>query len=336
MTKIRLKYIHEYRDRKGNVRRYVRRPGMRKVALSGLPGSPEFMETYKAAISGASAPKAKHKPGSVSDLVLRYYSSGRFTNLSATSQATYRDVLGKFCEAHGHRMVHDLSVEKAEKIITDIGAAKPALANLTRSILSAVFKYAVKLRVRADNPFSSDVIESYKLGTYHTWTDAELAAYRNRWPLGTRERIAYAVLLYSGQRVSDAVKLKRSDILTITQQKTGTELSIPSHPALARAVKAGPSNGIYIVGDANGRPMTAGSLSRLVRRAARKAGLPPRCKPHGLRKANQRLLAEHEATTKQMQAVSGHKTLRETERYSSQASQAALAAQAIALLPDEE
>lgn len=336
MTKIRLKYIHEYRDRDGNVRRYVRRPGMRKVALPGLPGSPEFMETYAAAMAGTKPPpKAKHGEGTLADLVLRYYESARFTNLSATSQATYRAILGKHCEAHGHRMVRDLTAEKAEKLIAAIGAEKPGLANLNRSVLSAVFLYSIKIKLRTDNPFSTDVIEPYKLGSHHTWTDGELNAYRKFWPLGTRERLAFAVLLYSGQRVSDAVNLKRSDVLAIKQQKTGRELAVPTHAALTRAVKAGPSNGIYIIGDEHGQPMTAGALTKLMLRAARKAGLPRRCVAHGLRKANQRLLAESGATTKQMQAVSGHASLRETERYSAQANQASLAAAAIALLPDE-
>jgi integrase len=336
MTKIRLKYVHEYRDRKGNVRRYVRRPGMRKVTLKGLPGSPEFMEAYTAAMAGEPAPEPKHGPGSVDQLVMRYYASPKFANLGVTSQATYREVLGKFCETHGHRLATGLTIDKAEKIISDIGASRPAMANLVRSILSAVFRYAVKLRIRPDNPFSSDAIEPYKIGTHHTWTDGELEAYRKRWPVGTRERLAFAVLLYSGQRVGDAVKLRRSDVLTVTQQKTGTPLKIAVHPALARAVRAGPSNGVYIIGDANGRPINADSLSDLIRRASRAAGLPPRCKTHGLRKANQRLLAERGATTKQMQAVSGHKSLQETERYSVEANQAGLAAAAIALLPDEE
>jgi len=336
MTKIRLKYVHEFRDRKGNLRRYVRRPGMRKVALPGLPGSPEFMDVYSAAMSGQPMPQAKHGPGTLSDLVARYFASSRFTNLSASSQATYRNALGKHCERDGHRLVNDLTPDKAEKIIAEIGATKPGLANLHRSILSAVFRYAVKLRMRTDNPFSVDVIEPYKLGSHHTWTDAELAAFRQRWPLGTRERLAFAVLLYTGQRVSDAVKLKRTDVMAVKQMKTGKELAIPAHPALARAIKAGPSNGIYIIGSENGQPMSDGALTQFMVRAIKKAGLPEECVPHGLRKANQRLLAENNATTKQMQAISGHRSLRETERYSEAANQAALAIAAIALLPDEE
>jgi len=73
----------------------------------------------------------------------------------------------------------------------------------------------------------------------------------------------------------------------------------------------------------------------LIKRAAKGAGLPPDCVPHGLRKALQRKLAEHGATTKQMQAVSGHATLDEVERYSREAEQARLARDAIARLPDE-
>lgn len=336
MTLLKLKYVHEYRDRKGNLRRYVRRPGIKQIALPGLPGSPEFMAAYAAALSGKPMPMSRHAAGSLSDLVVRYYGSSRFTNLSPRSQATYRAALGRHCQKDGHRMVHDLTAEKAEKIIAEIGATKPGLANLHRSILSAVFKYAVKLRLRTDNPFSADVIEPYKLGTHHTWTDEELEAYRKFWPLGTRERLVFAILLYSGQRVSDAVKLKRSDVLAIRQQKTGTELSIPFHPALTRAVKAGPSSGIYLIGDEAGKPISADALTKLMQRAIQKAGLPRRCVAHGLRKANQRLLAEGGATTKQMQSISGHKSLRETERYSDKANQASLAVAAMALLPDEE
>jgi site-specific recombinase XerD len=337
MTKIKLKYVHEYLDATGKPRRYVRRFGKR-TPLPGIPGSAEFMEAYQRAVSGRPAAPLPidSKDALVRDLVQRYYAGSKFTNLSASSQQQYRDVIDRYAQEHGHRTVRGLTVDTAEKIIAKIGATRPGLANKTQSILSAMYRYSIKIRLRADNPFSPEAIEPYKLGSHHTWTDEELTAFRKRWPLGTRERLAFTVLLYSGQRVSDAVKLKRTDILEIKQRKTGAELSIPQHPALVRAVKAGPSNGFHIIGDEAGRQITGDGLSRFLRRAIKAAGLPSRCKPHGLRKANQRLLAEGGATAKQMQAISGHRTLRETERYSEKANQAALAVAAIALLPDEE
>ena len=60
-------------------------------------------------------------------------------------------------------------------------------------------------------------------------------------------------LLYSGQRVGDVVRMQRSDIrkgaIHVVQDKTGAELYIALHPALERAIKAGPSNGLYLIGD---------------------------------------------------------------------------------------
>lgn len=334
MTRIKLKYIHEYRNRHGKVHRYFRRKGSPVVRLPGLPGSPEFMEAYKIGLAGGPIVRtSRHVAGSFADLVTRYYGSAEFANLAASSQATYRYILEKHVERDGHRMVRDLPTDKARKVIEEIGASRPGMANLTRSLMIAVYEFAINIEWRKDNPFKRT--KPYKLGKVHTWTDTELAAYEKRWPLGTRERLAYATLLYSAQRTSDAVKLKRSDVLRIAQQKTGTELAIPIHPALARAVRAGPANGIHIIGAAkSGQPIIADTLGRIVSRAAKKAGLI-RCTAHGLRKANQRLLAEGGATTKQMQAVSGHKSLKETERYSEQANQGRLAAAAIALLPDE-
>src|SRR5262249_21536613 len=141
-------------------------------------------------------------------------------------------------------------------------------------------------------------------------------------------------------RVGDAVRIQRSDIrngvITLVQQKTGTEVFVPVHPALARSIKSGPAKGVYLIGDKNGRPITRRSLTRLVAIAARAAGLLCECVAHGLRKAALRRLAEHGATTREMQAISGHKSLSEVERYTRQADQQRLAKAAIDALPDKD
>jgi hypothetical protein len=55
----------------------------------------------------------------------------------------------------------------------------------------------------------------------------------------------------------DAAKMRRQDVsggaIHVVQQKTGTELSIPIHPALAEAMQAGPNNGMSLIGDQHGR-----------------------------------------------------------------------------------
>ena len=48
---IELKYYVEDVDRHGNIRRYFRRKGQRKIRLPGLPGSVEFMDAYRSALA---------------------------------------------------------------------------------------------------------------------------------------------------------------------------------------------------------------------------------------------------------------------------------------------
>jgi integrase len=297
------------------------------------------MQAYQDAIAGAApVSRSRHKIGTLGALAADFYKSADFANLSSSSQRSYRAVLDPVAQRDGHRFVRDLQADKARKVIQEIGERHPGLANLTRAVLRRLFSYAIDLGLRRDNPFER--VPKYKLGTHHTWTESELEAFEKRWPLGARQRLAYALLLYTGQRVSDVVRMRRSDIrngaIHTIQAKTGAELYIQLHPALERALKAYPANGIYLIGDRAGRPMKPGTLSMLMHDAAKAADLPPQCVAHGLRKAALRRLAEHGSTSKQMQAVSGHRTLSEIERYTRQADQRRLAKAAIGLLPDKD
>ncbi len=344
MTRIKLKYVNEYMDRHGKVRRYFRRPGCRAVPLPGLPGSIQFMAAYQAALAIVSPPPPSPRhviAGSLAAVAAGYLRSADFANLSSSSQQSYRVALKPILAAHGHRLVRDLPKEAARHVIEEIGATRPGMANLTRAVLSKIMAYAIETNVRTDNPFAG--LKPYRLGTYHTWTDAEIAQFERRWPLGTRERLAFALLLYTGQRGGDVVKMLRSDIVNgrirVAQDKarkgTTNELMIPIHPALARAVQAGPVVGMqHIITDARGKPLRA--LTELIEAAVRRAGLPARCVAHGLRKAALRRLAEHGSTTKEIAAVSGHRSLSEIERYTARADQAGLARAAIAKLPDDQ
>jgi integrase len=338
MSRIRLTFIHTYRDRHGRLRRYVRRPGSRRVALPGLPGSPEFMQAYQDAMSGPVIRPRAPKAGTLAALATEFFGSAEFANLKPSSQATYRLALGPILERDGHRLVRDLPADKARKLIQEIGANRPAMANLTRAVLRRLFSFAMAIGQRRDNPFTA--APKYKIGTHHTWTDEQLCVYEKRWPLGTRQRLAFDVLLYTAQRVGDVVRMQRSDIrngvITVVQQKTGAEVFVPLHPALARSIKAGPSKGVYLIGDKNGRPINRRTLTVLISAANKTAGLPPECVAHGLRKAALRRLAEHGATSKEMQAISGHKSLAEIERYTQQADQRRLAKAAIGTLPDKD
>jgi integrase len=334
MAVIRLDYVNEYTDRTGKKRRYFRRAGKRLGALPGEVGSEEFMAAYQAFLADnkPAAPSHRTGEGSFGRLITEYYGSTPFKNLKPSSRTAYRYALEPLAKAHGHRLVRDMRADKIAKIIGDIGATKPGMANFTKSVLQKLMKYAVKAKWRPDNPVIG--IERFKSGTHHTWTEGELKTFETRWPLGTRERLAYALLLWTIQRVGDVAKMKRADIvdgeLHVIQDKTGAELYLPINklPELMLAMKAYPAKGLSLIGTENGRPLTRPGLSDFMARSIEQAGLPAKCVSHGLRKAGMRRMAELEFTEKQIAAWSGHKTLREIERYTQAADQRRLATDA--------
>jgi integrase len=252
---LKLKYINEYRDRTGKLRRYFRRGGKTLGPLPGEVGSDEFMAAYQAYLADqkpVATPRGAE--GSFGRLITEYYGSRPFLNLKPSSRQIYRYVLEPLAKAHGHRLVRDMRADKIGKIIQDIGASRPGMANLTKSVLQKMMKYAVKAKWRTDNPVLG--IEPFKRGTHHTWTEGELKAFEDRWPLGTRQRLAYALLLYTGQRVGDVAKMRRADIvdgeLHVIQQKHGAELYLPVVPELGQAIRAYPAKGLALIGHETG------------------------------------------------------------------------------------
>jgi integrase len=325
---LKLKYVNEYLDRQGKLRRYFRK-GSTRGPLPGEVGSPEFMAAYQALLGSNPVPTAKIS-GSLGLLITEFYASRAFRNLKPSSRQTYRAALEPLAKIHGHRTAK-ITHRQAAKLIADIGEKKPAMANLTKRVLQAVYKFAVKAGWVDANPIIG--IDSFKGGTHHTWTEGELQAFEKRWPLGTRQRLAYTLLLYTTQRGGDVTRMNRADIvdgeLHVIQQKHGAELYLPFVQEIERALKAYPAKGLTLFGRSNGKPMTRAGLTSFMKTAAAQAGLPAKCVPHGLRKAGIRRMAEAGKSVNQIAAVSGHKSLREVQRYTEAADQRRLARDAM-------
>jgi integrase len=115
-------------------------------------------------------------------------------------------------------------------------ATTPAAANKLRKLLALSMRIAILNGWRKDNPVSAVKGIKIKSKGHRTWTDDEIATFEARHPVGTEARLAFALLLYTGQRRSDVVRMGRSHvkdgIVTIMQQKTAMEVSIPILPAL--------------------------------------------------------------------------------------------------------
>src|SRR5947209_13039478 len=135
---------------------------------------------------------------------------------------------------------------------------------------------------------------------------------------GTRARLALALLLHTGQRRGDVVRIGRQHIrdgvVHVRQQMTGIELAIPIHPTLAAIIAETPADHLTLLTTQTGKPFSAAGFGNWFRDRCNEAGLP-HCSAHGLRNAAARRLAEAGCTTHEIAAITGHASLGELVRY---------------------
>lgn len=342
VTSIKLPYIHRFRDRHGKIRFYFRR-GRQRAKIPGHPGSREFMAAYQAALSGAPPPIGADRtaPGTMAALVASWYKSPEFAHLAASTQTTYRRIVEAFLAKNGDKRVAMLQPNHIRDMVKAKGADTPAAANRLLSLLRLLMRHAIEEEMRQDDPTASVRRVQYKVKGFATWTEEHIAAFEERWKPGTRARLAMALLLYTGQRRSDVIRMGRQHVkngsIQVRQEKTRTELVIPLHPQLAAAIDASPAEHLTFLMTEAGRPFASGNaFYNWFSRCAQAADIPVGLSPHGLRKAAARRLAEAGCTPHMIASITGHATLKEIERYTKAVDQEKLARSAIAMIGGRE
>ncbi len=330
------KYVTEFRDRHGKVRLRFRRAGFKPHYFRAEPWTAEFQTEYDACMAGALSPAleagaARTIPGSFDDLIARFYRSPEWLSPSDRTREVYRGVIELFRAEHGKRLVKEMRVQHVQAVLAR-KAATPTAANILRKMLRRLMGFAVQLEWRTDNPVEQTKPYPIKSEGFHTWTEDDIAAFEARHPIGTRARLAFALMLYTAQRRSDIVTMGRQHIeggrIRVRQQKTKTPLRIPLHPKLAEIIAATPSDNLTMLTTAHGKPFTSAGFGNWFRDRCDEAGLPD-CTAHGLRKAAARRLAEAGCSNQEIKAITGHKTDAEVARYTREADQVALAEAAI-------
>lgn len=218
------------------------------------------------------------------------------------------------------------------------GAAKEFL-----SCLRAVYRVAIEDGLVSSDPTLGIRAPRPKVEGWHTWTLEDCTAYEKRWPIGTKQRTAYAIGIYTAQRISDAVLLgrqhQRQGRLEFTQRKnqrrSPVRVVIPLVPPLAEALAGWQGTGLTFLETAYGRPFSSDGLSNAFRAWCDAAGLP-HCTFHGLRKAAATRLAEAGATPHQIMAVLGHTTHQQAALYTRAADRAGVADDAMGRLYGEQ
>jgi integrase len=340
MPRKRPPFVELWRDRHGKVRVYFRKGKGPRLPLPSDITSQEFTTVYQAALAGQLAAPTKRErhepdtPGTIASLIGSYKRSAPYLGLRQTTKVGYMSRIETLRREHGHRTVAGLTRDRIVTGILQPYADRPGAALGILKMLRVLIWHAIEIGWLTHDP--SLGIRRPKTQEIRSWTDAEIEAFEKRWPIGTKQRLAFALLLYTGQRRSDVHRMTWADVsgaaIRVVQQKTGRKLEIPLHRELLAVLALAARDHVTIINTARGQPFTVDGFSQWMRDAIAKAGLPLDCQPHGLRKAAGRRLAEAGCTAHEIMAVLGHKTLTEAERYTREADQTQLATAALAKL----
>jgi integrase len=339
-----LLYVNSFRDRHGRWRYYFRRKGAKAVALPGHPGSVEFIAEYSRCLEQkpSVAVALRSKPGTLDALREMYFASAEFANLGPTTQREIRYVIDALCATPtkdgGKRGDKRVVTLERKHILAwrDKMKDRPGAANKLMRTLKGLLSFAVDRGMRSDNPAFK--IKMNKSTPFRDWTDEELIAFEERWPLGTLQRTGYALALYTAQRRADLASMKWSAIsgnsIQVRQSKTGTVMKLSIHPELARALQSvHPRSAETILTGHNGKSLNVVWFGHLMAEAIENAGLPDACVLHGLRKTAARIVAEVGGN---VASVTGHVTSQMANYYARRADQTANAEASVNLWAEHD
>ena len=333
----KLPYLKSYRDRHGKERHYFRRPGWPTVALPGEHGSKVFMEAYWHAREHGQAKTTRgierEVPLSIGALIARYYQSAGYKKLKPNTKASYRGELERLRSQYG---THKVAALKRKHVVAMLDAMSetPGKEYNQRRVLRLILDLAVTLDWITVSPMQGLRRARGYAGGFIDWSEAEIATFEKRWPVGTRERLAFDLLLYTAQRRGDVVGMGRQHVkdgkIHVAQAKSGgkTRLEVPIHTRLKASLASVPADQLTFLLTSQGQPFTAAGFGNWFRDVVQAAGLKDRG-AHGLRKAALRRLAEAGCTPSQIKAISGHKNLSEVTLYTDAADQVRLAEEAM-------
>jgi integrase len=341
MAHVKLQFVNSFRNRHGTLVHYFRKRGCKSIRLRGIPGSPEFMRAYEAAIGNAEPiviGAERAKVGTVAATVGMMLASVAFADLADGTQRLRRGILERFREAHGDKRIAAIERKHVQAMV-DAKAATPSAARNFLAVVRSLMQFAIKTGIRADDPTLGVERVKIKSDGFITWEEHHIAAFEALHPIGTMPRLALALALGTGQRRNELVKMGRQhvrgDMIAVRQQKTSKPLMIPISNELRAAIDAMPADRLTFITTARGEPYLPTSFSNWFRDRCREAGLPIGFSAHGLRKAVCRRLAEAGCTEKEIGAISGHKTLRMLQRYTEAADQEHLARAALERLGND-
>jgi integrase len=330
MVLISLPYVKAY-EVKGKTYSYYRRNGS-KIRIKGEMGSDAWRAEYERiheSFQTGATDGGQIKPGSYDDLIARYKASPLFKQLKPRTKKEYARHLDTLGEIAG-KMDVATTPRKFVTLVQERFHQTPRTANAIISQLRIILNYAIDLDWIKHNPAAKP--RRLKEGEgFRAWEEDEIELFRSTWPIGTKERAAFELILYTGQRAGDIRHMVRGHIkngwVSVTQQKTDARVDIPLADSLATALDAWlpKHDHLNLIPAPKGKAYLDDGFSKYMRKAYNAAGLPSDFNSHGGRYAAATRLRELGLSWEEIGSITGHDTAQMVRKYSERKRAAALA-----------
>lgn len=337
MPRPRPPYLHKTTSRHGKTVWYVHRDRTcKRVRLKAEYGTPAFWQEYHEAMA-VEPERSDEARGSFKWIVAEYRKSTAWTNLSMATRRQRENILKPILERVGSEPIRYFDRKNIQAGV-DRRREKPAQARHFFDTMAGVLRWAfAEVHIKVDPTKDILLPRAPKTEGFPVWTAADMAAFEAKWSVGTRERLAYDVLLYTGLRRGDAARLGPEHVVNgrieIENEKTGILVAIPILPELQASMDASPTGATTFITGEKGGAFTKEAFGNWFREVCNEAGVKKSA--HGLRKAGATRAAENGATESMLEAIFGWVGGRQASHYTRSANRKKLAETSAHLLRRE-
>lgn len=316
----------------GNARWYCRPPGGGSFKMpDAKKGDPEFLAAYVAATGAAPKPKPKSfGAGTIGAGVAAYLGSSSYLDMAPSTRQRWKPRCDDIRRKYGSARLKDLAPQHIKIDLSSLdGHPSNNRLKVWRSLCSywdetGLIDVNVALQVSKKKTRKSD--------GHSPWTRADFEAFRNHWPIGSKQRLAFELMYRTCSSIGDTCALTRAMIeegwLTYTRRKSGSVATCPFQvdgPAwfeatndLSACLKLEPKH-IALLTTEYGNARSSKAAASWFSKAARAADLDDGKTAHGIRKGRASIFKENGASAEQRMAILGHETESETLHYSKSA-----------------
>jgi integrase len=225
-------------------------------------------------------------------------------------------------------MLRPLRTATAHMSICNTNRKTPTAQRNFKKALRGFVDYCLSHHLMKDDPLEKlKMSKLKKTGGHHTWTQEEIKQYRDKYASGTKQRLAFELLLNTGDARADVVRMGRQHMKggkLSMRRKTGVAFDIPLLPELVAEIALHPKHDLAFLVSEHGTPYTAESFGNRFRMWCKDADITG-CTPHGLRKSAAVQHAMNGATAPELMAWFGWRSIEEAQRYVEEANRIRLA-----------